>query len=110
MLTAGELKSDFSSRRVNSRTQRTQSSLGMPNIGSSLDAGATANPRLERTGAQPARQGRAAVGAGRSTAGSPFASLRENGALSGSCLPSAPLRENQALETDPPSGDRSAPR
>ena len=41
---------------------------------------------------------------------SPFASLRENGALSGSCLPSAPLRENQALETDPPSGDRSAPR
>ena len=41
---------------------------------------------------------------------SPFASLRENAALSGSCLPSAPLRENQALETDPPSGDRSAPR
>src|SRR5713226_1851043 len=27
---------------------------------------------------------------------SPFASLRENAALSGSCLPSAPLRENQA--------------
>jgi hypothetical protein len=41
---------------------------------------------------------------------SPFASLRENAALSGSCLPSAPRRENQALETDPPSGDRSAPR
>ena len=41
---------------------------------------------------------------------SPFAALRENAALSGSCLPSAPLRENQALETDPPSGDRSAPR
>jgi len=35
---------------------------------------------------------------------SPFASLRENAALSGSCLPSAPLRENQALETDSPSG------
>ena len=27
------------------------------------------NPRLERTGAQPARHGRASVGAGRSTAG-----------------------------------------
>jgi len=27
------------------------------------------NPRLERTGAQPARHGPAAVGAGRSTAG-----------------------------------------
>src|SRR5262245_50169267 len=42
--------------------------------------------------------------------GSPFASLRESAALSGSCLPSAPLRENQALETDPSSGGRSAPR
>ena len=47
---------------------------------------------------------------GKLIAGSPFASLRENAALSGSCLPSAPLREKQALETDPPLGDRSAPR
>src|SRR6266540_6638215 len=39
-----------------------------------------------------------------SSARSPFASLRENAALSGSCLPSAPLRENQALETDTPFG------
>src|SRR2546425_11390178 len=30
---------------------------------------ARSNPRLERTGAQPARHGRASVGAGRSTAG-----------------------------------------
>ena len=47
------------------------------------------NQRLERTGAQPAHHGRAAVGAGRSTAGpAPTLSLRPGfGALGGSTDP-----------------------
>ena len=45
-------------------------SLGQPCLGmANFCNPAPSNPRLERTGAQPARHGRASVGAGRSTAG-----------------------------------------
>ena len=56
------------SKRESDRSVSTEASNGVDPL-AAVGRLLPSNQRLERTGAQPARHGRAAVGAGRSTAG-----------------------------------------